>query len=297
MAPDTGRTEERSGRADGVRILVIWLILSAICMPLVWFVWGPHLPPGGLSDQAAGQRFDNKVLGTVATPVVLLVCTFIIYALVNWRQDGDDIEDGPYITNKVRWSGWWVGITTVTVLCLAVFGTYELENNNGAGSGSGPSPLFAASGPYLPVQVIAQQWRFTFRYPTYGGMETTSLMIPAGQEIQFNVTSLDVIHSFWAYQLGVKADANPGVNNVAFVKAYHPGKFNVMCAELCGLWHGAMTADGQVMTKADFVAWANRTEAQEAPVTKLLPKYSTVYAPDETGAGGTYYGPQYPVNP
>ena len=297
MAPvEDGRTAGGE-RRDGIRILVAWLVSSAIGMPLVWFVWGPHLPPGGLSDQAAGQRFDNKVLGTVATPVVLLVCIFLVYALLFWRQEGDEIVDGPYITNKVRWSGWWVGLTTVTVLSLAVFGTWELENNNGAGTGSGPRPLFAAAGPYLPVQVIGQQWRWTFRYPTFGGMETTSLMVPAGEEIEFNVTSLDVIHSFWAYQLGVKADANPGVNNIAFVKAYHPAKLNVMCAELCGLWHGAMTATGQVMTKADFQSWATRTEAQEAAVTKLLPKYSTVYSPDEGGAGGTYYGPQYPVNP
>ncbi len=284
-------------RRDGIRILGVWLVLSAIFMPIVYFVWGPHLPPGGMSDQAAGQRFDNRVLGVVATPVVLLVCTFLVYALLFWRQTGEEIEDGPYITNKVKFSGWWVGLTTFTVLCLAVFGTYELENNNGAGTGSGPRPIFAASGPMLPVQVIAQQWRFTFRYPTYGGMETTSLMIPQNEEIQFNVTSLDVIHSFWAYQLGVKADANPGVNNIAFVKALHTGKFNILCAELCGLWHGAMTANGQVMSQASFDSWATQTEAQEAPVTKLLPKYSTVYSPDEAGAGGNYYGSQYPVNP
>ena len=115
-------------RRDGMRIAVIWLGLSVVCMPLVYFVWGPHLPPGGLSDQAAGQRFDNRVLGTVATPVVLLVCIFLVYALVYWRQEGDEIVDGPPIHGNARVSGLWVGITTVTVLALAVFGTYELED-------------------------------------------------------------------------------------------------------------------------------------------------------------------------
>ena len=283
-------------RRDGRRIAAIWLGLSVICMPLVYFVWGPHLPPGGLSDQAAGQRFDNRVLGTVATPVVLLVCTFLVYALVYWRQEGDEIVDGPPIHNDVRVSGLWVGITTATVLALAVFGTYELENNNGAGTGSGPQPIFAASKTF-PVQVIGQQWRWTFRYPTYGGMESPVLMIPAGQEIAFHVTSLDVIHSFWAYQLGVKADANPGVDNVAYVKAYHPGNFEVRCAELCGLWHGAMYTSGQVMSPSDFQAWASGHQAATAAVTKLLPKYATVYSPDEAGVGGSYYGTQYPVSP
>ena len=70
----------------------------------------------------------------------------------------------------------------------------------------------------LPVQVIAQQWEFTYRYPTYGGVETAQLVLPVDRQIAFHVTSLDAIHSFWAYQLGVKADANPGVDNVAYVK-------------------------------------------------------------------------------
>jgi cytochrome c oxidase subunit 2 len=282
----------------GLRIGLVWLVASAIAMPLVYFVWGPNMPPGNMSDQANGQRFDNQVLGTVATPVVLLVCIFLIYAVVVWRQDGDaEIVDGPYIKGSVLASGLWVGITAVTVLGLFVFGTYELENNNGAGTGSGPNPLFAPGGKPFPVQVIAQQWRFSFRYPTFGGMETTSLVVPSGVELEFHVTSLDVIHSFWAYQLGVKADANPGVDNIAFVRANRTGAIEVRCAELCGLWHGAMYSSGQVMSQAAFASWGHTTEARLAAVTKLLPKYSTVYAPDEQGAGGAYYGPQYPVSP
>ena len=80
------------------------------------------------------------------------------------------------------------------------------------------------SGLMLPVQVIGQQWEFTYRYPTYGGVETAQLVLPAGQEVAFHVTSLDVIHSFWAYELGVKADANPGVDNIAFVKPSKLGR-------------------------------------------------------------------------
>ena len=57
--------------------------------------------------------------------------------------------------------------------------------------------------------MIAQQWKFTYRYPTFGGFETNQLVLPDDTTIAFHVTSLDVIHSFWAYQLGVKADANP----------------------------------------------------------------------------------------
>jgi cytochrome c oxidase subunit II len=105
------------------------------------------------------------------------------------------------------------------------------------------------------VQVIAQQWLFTYRYPQYGGMETPQLELPVGQPVEFDVTSLDVIHSFWAYELGVNADANPQVNNVAYTTPEHTGQVTVRCAELCGLWHGAMYNYGQVVSVAAFRAW------------------------------------------
>ncbi len=138
------------------------------------------------------------------------------------------------------------------MLFLAIFGTAELFASNGSGGGEGPKPIAKPSGPVLPVQVIGQQWEFTFRYPTYGGVETAQLVLPVDREIEFHVTSLDAIHSFWAYELGVKADANPGVDNVAFVKATKTGDFQIRCAELCGLWHGYMFDTGQVVDAAQF---------------------------------------------
>jgi cytochrome c oxidase subunit 2 len=119
-----------------------------------------------------------------------------------------------------------------------------------------------------------------------------------------------VIHDFWAYQLGVKADANPGVNNVAYVTTKGPLFFNVRCAELCGLWHGAMYNYGKVVSVAAFQAWAHMTETQLTAVTKMLPPYATTYDPTVvpqinkamakagiTGAGGLYYPPNDPVQP
>ena len=59
-----------------------------------------------------------------------------------------------------------------------------------------------------------------------------------------------MIHSFWAYQLSIKADANPQVDNVAFTTTNHTGSVTVRCSELCGLWHGAMFNYGQVVSKS-----------------------------------------------
>ena len=147
-----------------------------------------------------------------------------------------------------------------------------------------------ASHKVLPIQVIAQQWEFTYRYPTFGGFETSGLVIPAHTTIAFHVTSLDVIHSFWAYQLEVKADANPDYDNVAYTETTGQlGQFTVRCSELCGLWHGAMYDTGRVVSIPAFMSWATSTEKALAPATKLLPPFAWTYTPDANGADGSYY--------
>jgi cytochrome c oxidase subunit 2 len=103
------------------------------------------------------------------------------------------------------------------------------------------------------------------------------------------VTSLDVIHSFWAYQLGIKADANPSTDNVAYTTTQQLGSVTVRCSELCGLWHGAMYNYGRVVPKSQFFAWAQDTERANAANTKFLPPFSYTYVPDANGADGGYY--------
>ena len=130
--------------------------------------------------------------------------------------------------------------------------------------------------------MIAQQWKFTYRFPQYGGVEVPALELPAHTLIEFHVTSLDVIHSFWAYQLGVKADANPGVDNVAFVTTEGPLTFNIHCAELCGVWHGYMYGTGHVVAPAQFGTWIKQQQQQFAPATKNLDPYHKRYYPVPT---------------
>ena len=176
-------------------------------------------------------------------------------------------------------------MSAVAVVFLAIFGTAELLTN-GSGGGQGPNPLVDPPGKALPVQVIAQEWQFMYRYPTYGGVETGQLELPVDREIELHVTSIDVIHSFWAYELGVKADANPGVDNVVYVKASKTRTFQIRCAELCGLWHGYMFETGRIVPQAQFVAWIKQQQQNWAPVAKYLPAYAKTYLPDPQRRAG-----------
>jgi cytochrome c oxidase subunit 2 len=325
MAADASRAARapHDGSRDARWLLVLWIVLSVIGCLLVALVLGPHLPPGDQSSSAASQQTDIIVLSTIATPVVLGVLLYIAWAMIFWRQQPGDETDAAPIHGSARISAIWITASSVIVLALAIYGTIELITPAGAGAGEGPQPIWKPAGTttssvtswtpggsnILQVQVIGQQWAWTYRYPQFGGFETTQLMLPVGEPVQFNVTSLDVIHSFWAYTLGVKADANPGLNNVAYTTPQHTGYFQVRCAELCGIWHGSMYDTGDVLSVADFLKWTQTSKVQLAAVTKILPPYALTYDPTNipagkinqalglTSAGGGYYNPADPEQP
>jgi cytochrome c oxidase subunit 2 len=306
-----------------VRIIGICLVLSLAADLLIWFALKPHLPPGDMSDAARHQQFDIAVLSVSGAPVVIAVLTYIVYSVVTWRARGDQGDGEPIYGNTKVASAWIIG-TAVIVLWAFAFGAVELIKPAGAGAGEGPSPIWnlagksgstwtPGSGDMLQVQVIGQQWDWSFRYPQYGGMESSRLVLPINTPIEFHVTSLDVIHSFWAYQLGVKADANPGVDNVAYVTPEQAGSVTVRCNELCGIWHGAMFTYGQVESQGAFDTWASGIQQTEITdgILAAIPTYALTYDPTVipqmgknlvkingiTGSPGYYYPASDPVQP
>ncbi len=200
------------------------------------------------------------------TPFTVFILGYLAYAIWVFRAPKDETElrDGAPIRGHMPSQVAWLATTTVAVLFLAIFGTTELLADNGSGSGSGPEPGREAErsrtagagdrpavGVHLPLSDLRRR--------RDGG---SSSCLPA--RVAFHVTSLDAVHSFWAYELGVKADANPGVDNVAYVKPAKTGTFQIRCAELCGLWHGYMFDTGRVVSAAVFKTWIEARRAQFA---------------------------------
>ena len=271
------------------RILAMWLVSTAVAIPLIVLVLGPHLPPGNMTPEASDQTSANIVLTAVCAPIVLLILVYFGYAVVAFRARPGVIEDGAPIRGHAPTQTLWLVLTSATVLALAVWGSLVLVvSAHGAGGGQGPDPIDLPSGAKqaLQVQVIGQQWNWTFRFPQAGALETDQLELPADTLVEFHVTSLDVTHSFWAYQLGVKADAVPGVDNIAFVHTRRTGSFAIRCAELCGLWHGHMYQTGQVVSLGDFKAWIADEEKAEHLNQKYLPPYARHYFPDPQRRAG-----------
>ena len=269
-----------------LRVALIWLVVAAIATPLVVAFVGPALPFGDATSATRLQVFDMTVLLGIVTPIACALAVYFAYALIVFRRRPADSPEGVAIRDDRRIHIPWLAVTIAIVFFLASFGTIELSDA-GAGGGQGPSPAFepAEAEDALPVQVIGQQWEFTYRYPTYGGLETAHLELPTGTQVALHVTSLDVVHSFWAPELGVKADANPGIDDVAYIETDEPRSFEIHCSELCGLWHGYMFDNGQIVSKAAFREWIAQQRQLMAPATRVLPPYSTHYFPEPQRRG------------
>src|SRR6201986_2143222 len=87
--PGAGGQTAASGAEPrhGLRLLLMWIPLSAAAILIIWFVWYPHLPPGRMSDAASGQQFDIAVLAVTAGPAgtgVLLSMPFS-FSVWSWR--------------------------------------------------------------------------------------------------------------------------------------------------------------------------------------------------------------------
>jgi cytochrome c oxidase subunit 2 len=242
-----------------------------------------HLPPGYASTTAGDQTVTGQVFAIIGGDVFFAVVIFGLYFIVRFSRVPHR-EPVPGARNNLPVQASWIGASFVLVMFAAGFGVIELEGQTDPNLVVPASALAsgAASHPLI-VQVIAQQWQFTYRYPQYGGFETQQLRIPVDRLIQFDVTSLDVTHQFWAYQLAIKLDANSGINNVGYAYVLKPTVINVRCGELCGLWHGYMTDVGEQAGKAlsasNFASWVSYAESYYGPEESQLPKFSLTYFP------------------
>ncbi|HXN02528.1 MAG TPA: cytochrome c oxidase subunit II [Candidatus Dormibacteraeota bacterium] len=278
---------EEADRPHMVRLLIIWVILSAIGIVAVLQI---NYPPYDQSIQGQDQASTLKLLTALATPVFIGVVMLIIYSAIYFRRTTPELVDGPPMLGNTPVQIAWVTISAILVLFLAVVGIATLSSENVAqlvgapgrsiGGGQTGSGTTGEENKEIHVQVIAQQWYFTYRYPDYGGVETTHLYLPVNHPVELHVTSLDIIHSFWAYQLGVKADANPGVDNIFHVTPQKTGAFQVRCSELCGLWHGHMVdSQGQVVSQSDFDTWIAQQQTDFQTIAKAVPSYAPYYFP------------------
>ena len=108
------------------------------------------------------------------------------------------------------------------------------------------------------ITVVGERWwwRVFYTDPEGRKIETANeLRIPAGRPVALELTTNDVIHSFWVPRLAGKLDMIPGRVNVLTVEAREPGISRGQCAEYCGGAHALMSFYVVAMPEAEFQAW------------------------------------------
>lgn len=145
----------------------------------------------------------------------------------------------------------------------------QLRNAPGVGSVAptiGPTPQNEGKPPEFVVNVTALQYAWIFTYPETG-VTSGELHVPIGREVQMNMTANDVIHAFWVPEFRLKQDVIPGRQTEIRFTPSKEGDYTLICAELCGPYHGAMRTQVVVQKPQDFEQWMQ--EQQVASTEEL----------------------------
>ena len=170
--------------------------------------------------------------------------------------------------------GWTVAAALILVVLTVVTFVYlgDIKNPPGAGPGALASgaPLASVDQPRLrpgsrslEIDVNGQQFVWRYSYPGREPLYTYyAMVVPTHTTVSLDITSSDVVHSWWIPTLGGKADAVPGQINHTWFRISKEGVYRGVCAELCGYNHADMRAAVRAVSPARFRSWARRKRAQ-----------------------------------
>jgi len=220
-------------------------------------------PPSPLNPASPAARSIanlHNIALVIATLVFAIVCTLLIYALIRYRRRSNEDPEPEQIHGNATLETIWtlipVGILVI-LLVLTFQSLRDIDPNR-------PTDL--------TVQVIGKQWLWEVRYPDHNITTTGEMYVPVDTDVRVELTSEDVIHSFWVPQLGGKKDAVPGYLNVTWFRAERVGAFHGHCAEYCGLGHSNMPLEVKVVDQQSFDTWlSSKTNQQTQNVTPTEP--------------------------
>ncbi len=221
------------------------------------------LPPLASQEGATIDQLLGMHLVVIAFLFALIV-VFMVYSIVVFRRKPGETGDGKYIHGNTTLEIIWMLLPLGTVLYF---------------SSLGASYLYDITRPVeneMKIGVVGFQWAWRFDYYGPNGeveFSTNDLYVPKGQPIRFDITSTDVIHSFWVPEFRVKQDAVPGQHHTLRVTPTEVGTFKVRCAEICGRGHAYMLADVHVMEPREFQKWFAEQEAKAQAAKGNLPAY------------------------
>ncbi|MGH9824792.1 MAG: cytochrome c oxidase subunit II [Blastocatellia bacterium] len=276
----------------------LWaLVAGVVLLFLAHGIWGAAatwwLPP---VISAHGHGYDaefNRTLIVVAVAFVLAQCG-LGYMVFRFRAAKR--ASARYIQGSTRLEAAWTLITLIAFGALAILGEqlWFRYNQNVPPSASGRVDAVNA----IDVEVTAKQFAWNFRYPGADGLfgridpnqiddaggnpvgiddkdpagkddiVTAALSLQVNRPVHLIFRSQDMIHSFFVPGLRFKQDLVPGMEINGYFTPTATGRYEIACAELCGLGHYKMKAYMDVLSEQDFSAWLNGGSSGRPPVVK-----------------------------
>jgi cytochrome c oxidase subunit 2 len=211
-------------------------VATAVALVPTW------LPPDA-SREAGRIDFVFWFVIAICIGIFAIVVAVLVYAVIRFRAQEDDHEDGPPIHGHTGLEIGWTAIPFVLVTAIAIVSAIVLSRND------------AEAGNTLHINVTAQQYAWTFAYPDASNATSPVLRLPKGRSIELDMRSLDVIHAFFVPEFRTNEDLVPGLVTNVHITPTHVGTFPLICNELCGLGHSLMRTQAIVMKPSAFDAW------------------------------------------
>lgn len=273
--------------------IITMLIGIAVTLISLWYGQNHGLMPISASNEADEVDQLFNLMMTIGTGLFLIVEGALIIAFIRFRRKKGDETDGPHIEGNIPLEIVWTAIPAIIVLGLSVY-SFEIYSEMGglnlmehhsssekvvqlayggsedttssypmvAASGLGEPPSFGeAVEDTLNIDVLGLQFAFIMTYPDTGIIDG-EVHVPAGQLVKLNLTAQDVIHAFWLPEFRIKQDMIPGKETSLVFKATREGTYPVVCAELCGPYHGGMRTQLIVHSPEEYDEWVQSRIAQ-----------------------------------
>jgi cytochrome c oxidase subunit II len=269
-------------------LISIVVIIGLIFAASIWYGRNNGLLPVAAGDEAVLYDGLFNTILAIAVGFFLVVQGVLIYSIVKFRRREGDDTDGPAIHENLSLEVVWTAIPTVIVMWVAIYsfdvytamqGTQDLGGMAHGGmhqtvakadhsgmpmskatlaSANSDGVLMAGTLPagsddVVAINVSAMQFAWIFNYTDE--IATAELHVPVGKKIRLNMTAVDVLHAFWVPQLRIKQDVIPGRETYLEFTPRIVGEYPVVCAELCGSYHGGMRTTMVIDTPEDYSKW------------------------------------------
>ncbi|QSO46910.1 cytochrome c oxidase subunit II [Alicyclobacillus mengziensis] len=265
-----------------------WLKTGVTSAILVFLLTGcgvkvPVLQPKG----PVGQ----EELKLIVFPFILMAAVaLIVFALFAWimikyraRPDNEDYippeTDGNTLLETI-----WTVIPVIIVVAIAiptVIVTFKLLKP--------PAPAVAAKSNTNPnpskqtvvIYVASDEWKWLFAYPQYGIETVNHIEIPVGQPVDFQLTAIGPMNSFWIPALGGMEMDMPGKDLGLWLQADSPGTYLGRSAQYSGAGFAHMTFNVTAKSQADFAQWVKQVKANSPKLTTT--EYQKLLQPSTVG--------------